>query len=177
MNSLVRFFIALIILLGLDARLCLADIEEGQIKTAYVFNFIKFTDWPDSSGPDNRLTLCVVGSNALGGALATLNDRMVGDRKLHVVYYNSDDANLSSCQAVFIGEAVQNRFISIIQSLRDSPILTISDIDSFAEMGGCIGLRYQENRVVFEVNLTSVQKLRLRLPGQLLNLASKVYRK
>ena len=119
----------------------------------------------------------MVGSNVLGGALATLNDRMIGNRKLRVVYYNSDDPNLSSCQAVFIGEAEPNHFVSIIQSLRDSPVLTISDIDSFAEMGGCIGLLDHENRVVFEVNLTSVQRLGLRLPGQLLNLASRVFRK
>jgi hypothetical protein len=177
LSTLVRFFIALTLLLGLDVRFCMADITEGQIKTAYVFNFIKFTDWPAGVGADDKVTLCVVGSNALDGTLATLNDRKAGDRKLQVVHYNSADSNLSSCQVVFIGESEHSSFISIIQSLRNSPVLTISDIDDFAEKDGCIGLRYRENKVVFEVNLTSVQRSKLRLPGQLLNLASKVFGK
>lgn len=153
----------------------MADITEGQIKTAYVFNFIKFTDWPAGVGADDKVTLCAVGGNALDGTLATLNDRTAEGRKLHVVYYNSADSDLNSCQVVFIDKSEQSSFISIIQSLRDSPVLTISDIDNFSEKGGCIGLRYRENKVVFEVNLTSVQRSRLHLPGQLLNLASKVF--
>ena len=177
MNSLFRLFIILTFLLGLDARPCMADVSPDQIKTAYVFNFIKFTDWPAEAGSDGKLTLCAVGSNVLDGTLAKLNARLVGEKKLHVVYYNSEDANFKSCQVVFIGESEQSRFISIIQSLRDSPVLTISDIDHFAEMGGCIGLHYRENRVLFEVNLIQVQRSRLHLPGQLLNLASKVFGK
>ena len=177
MNSLVRFFIVLTLLLGLDARPCMADVAEGQIKAAFVFNFIKFTDWPAAVGSEDKLKLCVVGSNVLGGSLAALNDRMVGNIKLHVVNIDNADTNLRRCQVVFIGESEQSRSISIIQSVLDSPVLTISEIAHFEEQGGGIGLYYRENRVVFEINLTAVQRAGLHLPGQLLNLASKVIRK
>jgi hypothetical protein len=184
MNLLLRFLIALVLLFGLNVRPSMAELSEGQIKSAYVLNFVKFAEWPAGAGVADKVMLCVVGSNVLGGALSELDGRKAGGRELRVVQYASEnllaghpnaDSELGSCHVVFIGESEQRRFVPIIKALGDSPALTISDIEDFAEKGGCIGLRYRENKIVFEVNLTSIQKSKLRLPGQLLNLASYVF--
>ena len=148
---------------------------ESQIKTAYVLNFAKFVEWPAGAIGADKLTLCVVGNDVLGGALAALNGRKAGEREMRVVQRRNAEDNLRNCNVVFIGASEQRRFLSIIMALGDSPALTISDIEDFAEKGGSIGLGYRDNKIVFEVNLASVQKSRLRLPGQLLNLASYVY--
>ena len=175
MNLIIRFLILSVLLLGLEIQPCIAELSESQVKAAYVLNFVKFTEWPVGSGTDSQVTLCVVGSNVLEGALAALNGRKVGGRELHVVNYANADSELGSCRVVFIGESEQRHFVPIIKSLGDFPQLTISDIDDFAEKGGCIGLRDLENKVVFEINLTPMQRLKLRFPGQLLNLASHVF--
>ena len=156
---------------------CSAEgISEGQIKSSYVLNFAKFVEWPAGTPwVDNKLTLCVVGTNVLGGALSELDGRRAGKRELHVVQHSYADNNLGGCHLVFIGESERQRAAVIIKGLGDSPSLTISDIEGFAEKGGDIGLLYHENRVVFEVNLASAQKSKLRLPSQLLNLASYVF--
>jgi hypothetical protein len=147
-----------------------------QIKLSYVFNFAKFVEWPNGMNLVNgKITLCVIGSNVLGGALSTLDGRKAGDHELHVVQHINPDDGLNSCHIVFIGESEQRRFVSIIKALGDSPVLTISDIEDFAEKGGDIGLLYHENKIIFEVNLTSVQRTKLRLPAQLLNIASYVF--
>ena len=186
MPSFFRFFLASAFLFILDASPCLPEVLESQVKTAYVLNFIKFTEWPAGAPADSKMTLCVVGNNVLDGMLASLDGRKTGDQEIHVAKFHADAllaANknsigiLGSCQAMYIGKSEQRRFISIIKSLGDAPILTISDIEDFAEYGGNIGLDYQENKIVFEVNLGSVQKSGLRLPGQLLNLASNIFRR
>lgn len=152
--------------------------SESKIKSAYVLNFAKFVAWPDTMvWPENKMTLCVIGSNVLGGALGELEGRKVGERTLRVVQYASAENDLRACQIVFIGESEQHRFNPILKQLGQTPALTISDIEDFAEKGGCIGLRYRDNKIVFEVNLLSAQKSKLRLPGQLLNLASYVFGK
>ncbi len=152
------------------------SMTEDQIKSAYVFNFAKFVEWPEgATGSHNKVTLCVVGSDVLGGALAALDGRKAGSRELHVVQHPDADGRLNDCHLVFIGASEQRRFVAIIKSLGDTPPLTISDIENFAEKSGGIGLLYRENKIVFEVNLASVQKSKLRLPAQLLNLASYVF--
>ena len=153
----------------------MAELSEGQIKSAYVLNFVKFAEWPVGSKANDKVTLCVVGANVLGGALSALDGRKAGGRELRVVQYTNVDNELNSCHVVFIGESEQHHFVSIIKALGDSPALTISDIENFAEKGGGIGLLYRENKIIFEVNLASAQKSKLRLPAQLLNLASYIF--
>ena len=173
-NRLSKLGYTLLLLAWLQPGLA-QGMTESQIKTAYVLNFAKFVEWPAGAIGADRLTLCVVGNDVLGGALSALDGRKAGGHELHVVQRSNAGDNLRDCNIVFIGASEQRRFVAIIMTLGDSPALTISDIGDFAEKGGNIGLGYRDNKIVFEVNLGSIRKSRLRLPGQLLNLASYVY--
>lgn len=154
------------------------DLSENQIKSAYVLNFVKFVEWPpETLSADEKITLCAVGNNVLDGALFSLNGRKIGGRELHIVPRIYADDNLAGCQVAFIGKSEERRIAAIIKALGDSPVLAISDIADFAEKGGSIGLLYRENKIVFEVNLTSTKRAKLRLPGQLLKLASYIFGK
>ena len=82
---------------------------EGQVKSAYVLNFIKFVEWPPGAiGPDNKITLCVIGNPAYGAAFAALDGRKAGIHELHVMQ-RDPGGNLGNCHALFIGEAVPER--------------------------------------------------------------------
>lgn len=175
MKPIFRFVLASVLLFGLDIRDSMAELSEGQIKAAYVLNFIKFAGWPAGVAGGDKVTLCVVGSNVLGGALAAMDGRKAGNRELRVVRYANADSELGSCHVLFIGESEQRHFVFILKALGDTPVLTISDVEDFAEKGGCIGLLHQQNKIVFEINLKSLQRQNLHLPGQLLNLASQVF--
>lgn len=151
-------------------------LSEAQIKAAYLFNFAKFVEWPGGGLPANtEILLCVVGNNVLDGELEALNGRNVGEHQLRVVSKNYADLSLAGCQLLYIGGSEQAHFLVILTALGDSPTLTLSDIDGFAEKGGGIGLLFRDNKVVFEVNLEPIRKAGLHLPGQLLNIASYVY--
>lgn len=171
---LAKLGLALLFLAGLPHGRA-EPLTDGQIKSAFVFNFAKFVEWPAGTAGTDRVTLCVVGSDVLGGALLALDGRKAGGRELRVVQHPGGDENLGACHLVFIGASEQRRFVAIIKSLGDTPPLTISDIENFAEKGGGIGLAYRDNKIVFEVNLASAHRSKLRLPGQVLNLASYVF--
>ncbi len=151
-------------------------LTEEQIKSAYVLNFIKFADWPAGVIPgDSKVTLCVMGNAPLGGALDVLDGRKAGKREIHLRQRAKFGDDLSGCHVLFIGESEQRWLTAVIKSLGDAPVLTISDIESFAERGGIIGLLHQENRILFEVNLAAARAGKLHLQGQMLNLATNVY--
>ena len=151
------------------------SMEENRLKSAYVLNFAKFTEWPaETVWPGNKITLCTLGIKVLDGALVELAGRKAGGRELQVIQGMDADSDLRACHLVFIGKSERRSVANIIKALEHSPALTISDIDDFAEIGGGIGLLYRGNRIVFEVNLESTRKSRLHLPGKLLNLAYNV---
>ncbi|MCQ8116903.1 YfiR family protein [Methylomonas rosea] len=153
-----------------------ASLSEAQIKAAYLYNFAKFVEWPaDVLPPGADILLCVVGNSVLDGELQALDGRKAGERTLRFVQHNYTDADLNNCHLLFLGSSEKAHFVVTLKALRDAPVLTLSDIDDFAEKGGGISLLFRDNKVVFEVNLEPIRNARLHLPGQLLNIAAIVY--
>lgn len=162
--------------LGCWQPLSAEDLSEAQIKTAYLYNFAKFAEWPAEALPANaELLLCVVGSNVLDGTLESLNGRSIGTHSLRVVSQSYANLALTGCHLLFIGASEQQRFLVILKTLGNAPTLSVSDIEEFAAKGGGIGLLLRDNKVLFEVNLEPIRSAGLHLPGQLLNIAADVY--
>ncbi|MDT4288915.1 YfiR family protein [Methylomonas sp. MO1] len=153
-----------------------ASLSEAQIKASYLYNFAKFVEWPaDVLPPGADILLCVVGNSVLDSELQALDGRKAGERTLRFVQHNYTDPDLTNCHLLFLGSSEKAHFVVTLKALRDAPVLTLSDIDDFAEKGGGISLLFRENKVVFEVNLEPIRNARLHLPGQLLNIAAIVY--
>ena len=55
------------------------------------------------------------------------------------------------------------------------PVLTVSDIDNFAERGGVIGLTIVGDNIRFQVNRGAALTKGLRLSSSLLEIAERVY--
>ena len=54
------------------------------------------------------------------------------------------------------------------------PILTVGEMDHFAENGGAIGFCTEDNKIRFEVNLDAAGKAGLKISAKLLALAKTV---
>lgn len=170
-----RTFLLLFMLAALSAQPSRAEFSAQQVKSAYVFNFIKFVEWPAHEiKAGERVRLCVIGDDGLHASLSALNGRKAGEYEL-LVRHSTDPVNLSSCHVLFIGEQERRRLVPIIKSLDSAHVLTVSDIPGFAERGGGIGLLHRDERMLFEVNLASTRKAGLRLSGQMLNLAANIF--
>jgi hypothetical protein len=172
-----RVILILLLLAGAFSRPCHAELSEVQVKSAYVYNFIKFVEWPASVlKAGNKIRLCVIGNDNLLASLTALDGRRVGEYEIQVVPHTGN-GTLNTCNVLFIGEQEQRHLIPIIKSLGEAPVLTISDIPGFAERGGSIGLLNRNDKMLFEVNLASTRKADLRLSGQMLNLAANIFGK
>lgn len=178
LNRLTGLVVLSLGLSGVWQTLPADGLSEAQVKAAYLYNFAKFVEWPANAlAADAKLSLCVVGSNVLDGALQMLDGRQAGEHVLQVLQLSYTDLNLAGCHLLFVGRSEQQHVVVILKSLADAPVLTLSDINDFAEKGGGISLLFRENKVVFEVNLEPIRNAGLSLPGQLLNIATFVYGK
>jgi hypothetical protein len=64
---------------------------------------------------------------------------------------------------------------TMLEYLRDAPVLTIADSANAASMGTMIAMHLDQNRVKFEINLKSARDAQLMISSRLLQLATQVY--
>ena len=62
----------------------------------------------------------------------------------------------------------------ILDGLRGASVLTVGEIDRFAQQGGIIGFLTEENKVRFEINAAVAEHARLKISSKLLALAKTV---
>jgi hypothetical protein len=63
------------------------------------------------------------------------------------------------------------RLQQILEVSRTAPVLTVGDMDQFAQRGGMINLTTEENRIRFEINVKAIERVGLKASSQLLRLA------
>jgi hypothetical protein len=69
--------------LGVAPAVIHAQVDEAELKAAFVFNFVAFVAWPvDDPGHSGDLLICVRAGSSLEGALAGLNRKRVGSRRI-----------------------------------------------------------------------------------------------
>jgi hypothetical protein len=151
------------------------NVTEPSLKSAFMYNVAKFTEWPLDALPANAPFLaCVLGNTSVGDAL----ERIVKGRTLsgHTVSVARMTATgpLRSCHLLYVSGIAGEQAQRIVTTLRGLPVLTIVDIEGFA-MPGAIAHMFLENaNVRFDLDHGLAKRSRLLLSSKLLSLASHV---
>lgn len=168
--------IALVLLAATAVCHSQADgVTEDEIKAAFLYNFVKFVEWPPEVFPDpsGPVRICVFGNSPLKPDLQQIvAGKKIETRPLEV--YRVGLFQIRTCQVVFVGRAENDRLPQVLEAARGSGTLTVGDIPGFLEQGGMINFVFDQSRVRFEVNLKAAREARLKLSSKLLNLAKSV---
>jgi len=150
-----------------------AGVSEYQVKAAFLYNFIKFTNWPASafSKTESPMVIGIVGEDPFGQGLDELISGEVVEKRPLMVKRLRADEDLKSCHVVFISRSEKDRLPTLLSQLKGSPVLTISDISDFAEQGGMVNFVLVAKSVKLEINRGVVEGAGLQISGKLLNLA------
>ncbi len=147
--------------------------DEYQVKAAYLYNFAKFVEWPQSTfaNSNDPIGICIVGQNPFGSTLEDMvKGKKIGDRAF-AVWRLRDTQQVSKCQILFIGAADQKRIRAWLEALKGADILTVGETEDFTAAGGIIGFRLDGTRVRMQVALETAEHTRLRISSMLLGLA------
>jgi len=170
----VAFILALTTLGGVAAAQ--AAPNEAQVKAAFVFNFLKFVEWPDSAfrTATDSLVVGIVGSGATAEATARLlagkhvQGHAIAIRRL------GDDGQRPEVHALFFGTQDIAGTQRIVDSLARTPVLSIGESAGFAQRGGVIELLVEAHKIRFEINAHAAALAGLRISSKLLALATVV---
>jgi hypothetical protein len=82
-----------------------------------------------------------------------------------------EPAQMEGCQMLFISSSERHRLQVLLPEAHRRGILTVSDMRDFARLGGIFSLLTIDNRIVFDLNLSSADKASLAFSSHLLKLA------
>ncbi|HEX4136990.1 MAG TPA: YfiR family protein [Bryobacteraceae bacterium] len=150
---------------------------EYEVEAAYLSNFGRFVEWPARAGAATEpFNVCVLGADPFGPLLdAALKGETIAGAPMAAKRISKPE-EAASCRIVFVGSVKDSQLNGILQSLRVSNALTVSDMSGFSRRGGMIQFVLDGNRVRFEINLAAVQRTGLTVSSELLKVAQAVRR-
>ena len=185
MKNKVYILLLLLVLVGTKQMPCAygADSKEYKLKAAFIYNFIKFVSWPaDIETQSESIKIAIIGEDPFGSSFDPIIKKTVRNKKIELIKYHdfnkiADSNSLDQCQVVFVCKSESKNAVTIINSVAGKPVLVISGIDNFADLGGLIGFTKRDNKIRFEINLNAVKLADLKISSQLLKLALRVIEK
>jgi hypothetical protein len=130
-----------------------------------------FTEWPADAVPAGApLVMCVVGDEAVGEALArAVKGRALTNRGITV---QTAPARLPpSCHVVYVSGVTVKQAEPIVAGLRNTHVLTLSDIGGFTDVGGIAEFFFERGQLRFKVRQEWAQRAGLQISSRLLALS------
>ncbi len=170
--AILRVLLLSLLLVAAAAHPQAAASLERHVKAAYLYNFAKFVEWPASAALDTTaLLVCVLGDDVFADVVEQTVQGKTANGRPVTVRRDPDAQHLKACHVLFIGAAEQKRLSRLLEAVAGSGVLTVSDAERFAHLGGIINFIVEGNKVQFEVNVDAAARSRLRISSRLLQVA------
>lgn len=148
--------------------------REYDVKAAFLYNFVKFVEWPAAAFRDDRspIEICVFGTDPFGQSLGdVVKGETVGGRGL-TVRRPASLGSFEGCHVLFVCASERERISEVLAAAGRRPVLTVADSEGFLRAGGMINFILDEGRVRFRINEAPAERVRLTISSKLLRLAT-----
>jgi hypothetical protein len=148
--------------------------SEYEIKAAFLFNIVKFVEWPaaETDGSGTASVLGILGRDPFEDVLESiLSGKSLKGRPFSIRRFRNI-GELGDCEVLFVCDSEKKRLPEILDRLGHKPCLTVGDMPEFARCGGMVELFVENDRVRIAVNPRAVENAGLRVSSKLLNLAA-----
>jgi len=146
---------------------------EYQVKAGFLFNFARFTEWPtNAAGDSGSVRIGILDDGKVHPIIANeLAGKRIGEKVIEIVRCKSVD-DLKRCGMVFVTRSQAGRSGEMWKAIADAPVLTVGEVDGFAERGGCINFVRSGENIRFEVNLAAAERAGLKISSKLASVAT-----
>ncbi len=158
-NAIIRLPLLCILLItafiACASAVSVASTGEYDIKAAFLYNFIKFVEWPPKAfaNDNSPIVVAILGDDPFGKTLDKIvSDKTVEGRKIVIKRYKKL-SELENCHVLFVCISEKRQIEKILEKVKDWNSLTVGDMEKFTQYGGIINFTVDSNRVGFEINL------------------------
>jgi hypothetical protein len=153
-----------------------AQVNEYQVKAAFLYNFAKFVEWPPQTfkSPTDPIAICILGPDPFGDALnETIGGKVVAGRTFEVRKI-SNSQSVRNCPILFVRASEGKRFRAMLDSLKGSGVLSVGEAEGFATGGGVINFKLEHGSIRLEINVAAAEYAQVHVSSKLLSLAQVV---
>ena len=143
----------------------------------FLYNFIQFVDWPADAfqSKSEALRVQIMGHDPFDGSLDRFfADKSVDHRRI-VVTHAAEPTTAPFPHVLFVSAAKEPELARVLAAYCHAPVLTVSDLDRFANRGGVIGLVETDHVLRFAINWVAAAEARVQVSAQLFHLAVPLY--
>lgn len=173
-----RWIIVLVLMLylpGLNAGQELLTETPNKVEAAFLRNFAHYVTWPPDVFADDHTPWCIgiLGNDPFGDVLdKTLAGRTEQGRSFEVLRADSPN-ELPKCQIVFVAYQDAAKRRAALATLKNLPVLTVSDAPEFLQEGGIIQFHVGD-RVEMSINLDQSRSASLTIQTKMLEVSREV---
>ncbi len=180
--NIITLFLLVVILAGAviaEEGATSRDNLEYKIKAAFIYNFIKFVDWPQDHVKGDTVTIGIIGKSPFNSSFEPITKKKVKDKHILIKYFPqfeeiNDKESLKKCHVLYICDSEEEHLNDILNIVKKSCVLTVGEKDGLLDIGGIIRFTMHQKKVRFEINLIAAKHADLEVRSQLLRLAHKV---
>lgn len=166
----ITFFIIVFGLLSLNAH---CQVEEHKVKSSFILNFIKYTEWPTNE--KNIYQITVLGKTKVGDELERISVRKKIKGKTIKVKRIDSINKIKQPHILFIPNIEKRKIDDIVSETKNKPILIVSETAGAAKNGTHINFFItRSNKIRFEINITSLKKSGLKMSSLLIGIATEI---
>lgn len=149
--------------------------REYEIKAAYIYNFCKYVQWPQSNSSSSRdkepFYICILGQNPFGNALDRIAEKKtVRGRRIIIQHINSAN-DFRNGHIVFVPADRPDELLDdLMKKTEPYSTLIIGEEPGFASTSGIINFFKESNKVRFEINAKVAEDRNLKISSKLLRL-------
>ncbi len=149
-----------------------------QVKAAFLVNFPKFVDWEPAAFADTNspIVVGIYGDDNIAGEFEKMIEggRAVSGRTITLRRITSEQQIGTNCQVLFIARSERHRIPAILDRVRGTGVLTVSETEDFLDAGGMINMVPRDRKIRLQVNLAVARDAHLNISARLLKVADVV---
>jgi len=147
--------------------------SEYALKSAFLYNFCRFIDWPDSAfaSSNEPFIIGIAGDDPFGSLLSeAIRGKKYRNRPIRIDHFRTP-GEIKRCHLLFVSHASAGRLDPILSAVAGKNVLTVSETDDFLNRGGMIALGAEQNRVRLRIGAAALHSANLIVSSKLLRVA------
>jgi hypothetical protein len=137
----------------------------------------RLVTWPPGLRMENTsrpFNIAVIGKNPFGDHLQGVYKKKQILKKRVYIRYISNVQQIGNAHLLFVSGSKKNELRTIIDSIRDKPILLVGDTEGFAQQGIHINFFYEGVKLCFEINDAAARQAGLAISWHMMKHAKRI---